>query len=128
MRKLKRYLSKQIDLTAGQKSFQYITIAEPQGENHGNSWHLHILLIFDDTAPFIENDTIAELWSPDITSIMIRAVVTRRSTRTMVQENPAETAPVRRSAPLSMMMRGSSFPLQRGLAGSYQRPTAMSMT
>lgn len=68
LRKLKRYLSKQIDLTAGQKSFQYITIAEPQGESHGNSWHLHILLIFDDTAPFIENDTIAELWSHGITS------------------------------------------------------------
>lgn len=68
LRKLKRYLAKQIDCTVGQKSFQYITIAEPQGENHGNSWHLHILLIFADTAPFIENDTIAELWSHGITS------------------------------------------------------------
>lgn len=68
LRKLKRYLAKQIDLTAGQKSFQYITIAEPQGERHGNSWHLHILLIFEDTAPFIENDMIAELWSNGITS------------------------------------------------------------
>ena len=68
LRKLKRYLAKQIDLTSGQKSFQYITIAEPQGERHGNSWHLHILLIFDDTAPFIANDTISELWSHGITS------------------------------------------------------------
>lgn len=68
LRKLKRYLAKQIDCTVSQKSFQYITIAEPQGENHGNSWHLHILLIFADTAPFIENDTIAELWSHGITS------------------------------------------------------------
>ena len=68
LRKLKRYLAKQIDLTAGQKSVQYITIAEPQGEKHGNSWHLHILLIFDDTAPFVENDTITELWSHGITS------------------------------------------------------------
>lgn len=68
LRKLKRYLAKQIELASGQKSFQYITIAEPQGESHGNSWHLHILLIFDDTAPFIENDTIAELWSHGITS------------------------------------------------------------
>lgn len=67
LRKLKRLLAKQIDCTAGQKSFQYITIAEPQGENHGNSWHLHILLIFEDTAPFIENDTIAEIWSHGIT-------------------------------------------------------------
>ena len=68
LRKLKRYLAKQIDCTASQKSFQYITIAEPQGESHGNSWHLHILLIFDDTAPFIENEMIAELWSHGITS------------------------------------------------------------
>ena len=68
LRKLKRYLAKQIDLTSGQKSFQYITIAEPQGESHGNSWHLHMLLIFDDTAPFIANDTISELWSHGITS------------------------------------------------------------
>lgn len=68
LRKLKRYLAKQIDLTSGQKSFQYITIAEPQGERHGNSWHLHMLLIFDDTAPFIANDTISELWSQGITS------------------------------------------------------------
>lgn len=68
LRKLKRYLAKQSDLTNGQKSFQYITIAEPQGERHGNSWHLHILLIFDDTAPFIANDVIAELWGHGITS------------------------------------------------------------
>ncbi len=68
LRRLKRYLAKQIDLTAGQKSFQYITVAEPQGERHGNSWHLHILLIFGDTAPFIDNTTIAELWSYGITS------------------------------------------------------------
>lgn len=68
LRKLKRYLAKQIELASGQKSFQYITIAEPQGERHGNSWHLHILLIFEDTAPFIENDMIAELWSNGITS------------------------------------------------------------
>ena len=68
LRKLKRYFAKQIDFTSGQQSFNYITIAEPQGERHGNSWHLHILLIFEDTAPFIANDTISELWSHGITS------------------------------------------------------------
>ncbi len=68
LRKLKRYLFKQIDHASGQKFLQYITIAEPQGEKHGNSWHLHILLIFEDTAPFIDNTTIAELWSHGITS------------------------------------------------------------
>lgn len=68
LRKLKRYLAKQIDITAGQQSFNYITIAEPQGERHGNSWHMHILLIFEDIAPFIENEMISELWSHGITS------------------------------------------------------------
>ena len=67
LRKLKRYLAKQIEISSGQQSFNYITIAEPQGESHGNSWHLHILLIFEDIAPFIENDTITELWSHGIT-------------------------------------------------------------
>ena len=67
LRKLKRYLAKQIDITAGQQSFNYITIAEPQGERHGNSWHMHILLIFEDIAPFIENEMISELWSHGIT-------------------------------------------------------------
>lgn len=38
-------------MTDCQQSFKYITVAEPQGETHGNSWHLHILLIFDDIAP-----------------------------------------------------------------------------
>lgn len=68
LRRLKRYLAKQIDLTAGQKSFQYITVAGPQGQSHGNSWHLHILLIFEATAPFIANETIAEIWGYGITS------------------------------------------------------------
>ena len=68
LRKLKRYLARQNHLTDNQKSFQYITVAEPQGEKHGNSWHLHILLIFNDVAPFIENEMIAELWGHGITS------------------------------------------------------------
>ena len=67
LRKLRRYLAKQ-NLSKGQKSFKYITIAEPQGERHGNSWHLHILLMFDDEAPFISNQSIAELWGHGITS------------------------------------------------------------
>lgn len=67
LRKLERYLAKQIGLTAGQKNFKYITVAEPQGESNGNSWHLHILLIFDVIAPFIENSVLAELWGYGIT-------------------------------------------------------------
>lgn len=53
LRKLQRFLNKQTDLISGQKSFKRITIVEPQGKGHGNSWHLHILFIFEDTAPFI---------------------------------------------------------------------------
>ena len=68
LRKLRRYLAKQNNLKSGQKSFRYITIAEPQGERHGNSWHLHILLMFDDEAPFISNEIITKLWGHGITS------------------------------------------------------------
>ena len=68
LRRLRRYLAKQNNLKSGQKTFKYITIAEPQGERHGNSWHLHILLIFDDCSPFILNEIIAELWGHGITS------------------------------------------------------------
>lgn len=68
LRRLKRYLARQKKLTVGQREFRYITVAEPQGEGHGNSWHLHILLIFDDIAPFIENSVVSELWGYGITA------------------------------------------------------------
>ena len=61
LRRLQRYLNKQTNLSEGQKSFKRITVGEPQGDGHGNSWHLHILLIFEDVAPFIPNKEITEL-------------------------------------------------------------------
>ncbi len=67
IRRLQRHLNKQLDLSDGQKTFQRITVAEPQGEAHDNSWHLHILLIFGDTAPFMSNDIISDLWGYGIT-------------------------------------------------------------
>lgn len=67
LRRLQRYLNNQTDLSDGQKTFKRITVSEPQGEKHDNSWHLHILLIFVDVAPFIINDTITELWGHGIT-------------------------------------------------------------
>lgn len=67
LRRLQRYLNNQTDLSDGQKKFKRITVAEPQGEKHYNSWHLHILLIFEDIAPFIINDTITELWGHGMT-------------------------------------------------------------
>lgn len=62
LRRLQRYLNNQTDLSDGQKKFKRITVAEPQGEKHDNSWHLHILLIFEDVAPYISNEAIAGLW------------------------------------------------------------------
>ncbi|WP_147297499.1 hypothetical protein [Lachnotalea glycerini] len=67
LRRLQRYLNNQTELSVGQKVFKRITVAEPQGESHGNSWHLHILLIFEDVAPFISNEVITELWGYGIT-------------------------------------------------------------
>jgi hypothetical protein len=45
LRKLKRHLTKQNLLSSGQKSFKYITIVEPQGENHGNSCMICLAVI-----------------------------------------------------------------------------------
>ncbi|MBA4689098.1 MAG: hypothetical protein H2184_18385 [Candidatus Galacturonibacter soehngenii] len=67
LRRLQRYLNNQTELSVGQKTFKRITVAEPQGEKHYNSWHLHILLIFNDKAPFISNEAITELWARGIT-------------------------------------------------------------
>ena len=67
LRRLQRYLNKSEEIFDSQKTFKRITVAEPQGEVHGNSWHLHILLIFNVPAPFIENEVMAELWGYGIT-------------------------------------------------------------
>lgn len=67
LRRLQRYLNKNKEIVDSQKSFKRITVAEPQGKNHDNSWHLHILLIFDVPAPFIVNEVIADLWGHGIT-------------------------------------------------------------
>lgn len=67
LRRLQRYLNKSEEIFDSQKTFKRITVAEPQGETHDNSWHLHILLIFNVPAPFIENEVMAELWGYGIT-------------------------------------------------------------
>ena len=67
LRKLKRFLAKQSHISSGQKSFQYIAVAKPQGVKHGHSWHMHILLIFEDTAPYLANETISKLWGYGVT-------------------------------------------------------------
>ena len=70
LRRLQRYLDNSEEIFDGQKSFMRITVAEPQGEKHGNSWHFHILLIFNAPAPFIDNEVIAELWGYGITDTL----------------------------------------------------------
>ncbi len=44
--------------------FEYIVAMEPQARG---AWHCHCIFIFPDTAPFIPNDTIAEIWGHGIT-------------------------------------------------------------
>lgn len=46
--------------------FEYITVIEPQGRG---AWHAHILLIFNQRAPFIANDKVCEIWGNGFTKI-----------------------------------------------------------
>ena len=62
LRKLRSYLERQ-----KLPDFKFIAVAESQGENHGNAWHIHLLLIFDGKAPFISNQVIANMWGYGIT-------------------------------------------------------------
>lgn len=43
---------------------EYIVACEPQGRG---AWHLHCIIIFDNTAPFIPNNEIAKLWQQGFT-------------------------------------------------------------
>ena len=49
--------------------FEYIAVAEPQGERAGYRWHIHLILIFNNTAPFIKNDEFARIWANGFTKI-----------------------------------------------------------
>ena len=66
LRKLRSYLRKQ-KLLESKTEFKFIAVAEPQGENHGNAWHIHLLLIFSSKAPFISNQNISDLWGYGMT-------------------------------------------------------------
>ena len=41
--------------------FEYIVAMEPQGRG---AWHAHLVLIFENKAPFIPNDVLWRIWSP----------------------------------------------------------------
>ena len=49
--------------------FEYIAVAEPQGERADNRWHIHLILIFNDKAPYIKNDDFAKIWGNGFTKI-----------------------------------------------------------
>lgn len=43
----------------GRAKPEYISVVEPQGRG---AWHCHVLYIFEEKAPYIENSVLAELW------------------------------------------------------------------
>ena len=51
LRKLRSYLKKQ-KLPESKSDFKFIAVAEPQGENHGNAWHIHLLLMREQMETF----------------------------------------------------------------------------
>ena len=45
---------------------EYIAVAEPQKRG---AWHMHLMYIFDDKAPFISNDELREIWGHGFVNI-----------------------------------------------------------
>lgn len=50
----------------GREKPEYISVVEPQGRG---AWHCHVLFIFKEKAPFIENKTMAELWKQGFVNV-----------------------------------------------------------
>lgn len=44
--------------------FEYIQVAEPQGRG---AWHIHMVMIFDKKAPYIDNKDMADIWGHGFT-------------------------------------------------------------
>jgi len=44
--------------------FEYIQVAEPQGRG---AWHIHMVMIFDSKAPYIENKAMSDIWGNGFT-------------------------------------------------------------
>lgn len=47
-------------------TFEYITVAEPQGRG---AWHMHLLIIFNEKAPYIDNNILANYWGHGFTQV-----------------------------------------------------------
>lgn len=60
-KRLRRWLDKQ-----GYSRPEYINVVEPQGSG---AWHCHLLLFWDDKAPYLPNDKIRELWGQGFVTI-----------------------------------------------------------
>lgn len=50
----------------GQTQADYIACGEPQGRG---AWHLHVVLLFDEKAPYIPNADMARLWGHGFTKV-----------------------------------------------------------
>lgn len=59
IKRFRRYLKRE-----GHPPAEYIAAAEPQGRG---AWHLHVLLLFPEKAPFIPNAHMATLWGHGFT-------------------------------------------------------------
>lgn len=46
--------------------YEYITASEPQARG---AWHLHVLLIFNGTAPFMANDVVRKCWKQGFVNV-----------------------------------------------------------
>lgn len=60
-KRLERYCKKE-----GFSIPEYLSVIEPQGRG---AWHVHVIYIFPEKAPFIPNATFAELWGHGFTKI-----------------------------------------------------------
>ena len=59
--RFQRYLKRNHNTTA-----EWIAVAEPQARG---AWHMHVIYIFKDKAPFIPNDDLAKIWNHGFTKI-----------------------------------------------------------
>lgn len=59
IKRFRRYLKRE-----DHPPVEYIAVAEPQGRG---AWHLHVLLLFPEKAPFIPNAHMAKLWGHGFT-------------------------------------------------------------
>lgn len=60
-KRLRRWLEKQ-----GYDRPEYINVVEPQGSG---SWHCHVLMFWDEKAPYLPNDKVREMWGQGFVTI-----------------------------------------------------------